>query len=194
MDRIHEYIEKALKQKERVIVAIDGKSGSGKTTLAQELAEKYDATVYHMDDFFLQPSQRTPERLSEIGGNVDYERFQREVLTPLLENRSLVYGVFDCKQQKITEYRNTEPTRLQIIEGSYSLHPYFGMPYDISICIDIEAKQQKERIRMRNGDVMLERFLKEWIPKENAYLEKFQISQKCDIYISSLIPSIDSVI
>lgn len=33
----------------------------------------------HMDDFYLQGRQRTYERLNEVGGNVDYERFAKEV-------------------------------------------------------------------------------------------------------------------
>ena len=36
-----------------------------------------------MDDFFLPPALRTPERRSEPGGNVHYERFLTEVLPNL---------------------------------------------------------------------------------------------------------------
>jgi hypothetical protein len=31
--------------------------------------------LFHTDDFFLQPHQRTRERLESVGGNIDYERF-----------------------------------------------------------------------------------------------------------------------
>ena len=69
-------IDMLLGEREFVIVAIDGKCTSGKTTLAGRLAEIYDCNVFHMDDFFLRPEQRTAERFAEVGGNVDYERFQ----------------------------------------------------------------------------------------------------------------------
>ena len=82
METIRKKIDELLTQKETVIVAIDGKCTSGKTTLASKLAEIYDCNVFHMDDFFLRPEQRTPERFAEVGGNVDYERFQEEVLHP----------------------------------------------------------------------------------------------------------------
>ena len=183
ISRVEAYIEEACRNKDRVLIAIDGKSGSGKSTLAQRLAEQYRANLYHMDDFFLQPEQRTVERLSEIGGNVDYERFQTEVLVPLLEGRGFSYGLFDCKQQRITEYRQVEPAQIHIIEGSYSQHPYFGRPYDVTICLDIGAGQQIERIRKRNGEGMLKRFVEEWIPKENAYLEKFRIMEQADVCV-----------
>ncbi len=85
--KIQKYLDKIMLKKDKpVLLAIDGKSGSGKTTLAEELARQYQAELYHMDDFFLQPFQRTLERLAEIGGNVDYKRFQEEVLLPILEN------------------------------------------------------------------------------------------------------------
>jgi len=47
------------------LIAIDGCCGSGKTTLANKLAKELNASVFHMDDFFLQPHQRTEKRLSE---------------------------------------------------------------------------------------------------------------------------------
>lgn len=183
LDKIEEYIERLLKYKEILLIAIDGKSGSGKSTLAGRLADRYDANLYHMDDFFLQPFQRTPERLAEIGGNVDYERFKQQVLEQLLENRNFSYGIFNCRRQEIVEYRQVKQKRMHIIEGSYSEHPYFGSPYDLTVCLDIGEDVQKERIRMRNGEEMLKRFVEEWIPKENAYLEKFRIREQSNLYI-----------
>ena len=55
----------------RVVVAIDGRCGSGKTTLAAALQKEFSCAVFHMDDFFLRPEQRTEERLAQPGGNAD---------------------------------------------------------------------------------------------------------------------------
>ena len=46
-----------------VVIAVDGMAASGKTTLAGLLAQRLDAAVVHMDDFFLPQGFRTPERL-----------------------------------------------------------------------------------------------------------------------------------
>ena len=75
LEQIQKRIDELMAQKDQVIIAIDGNCTAGKTTLAGMLAEVYDCNVFHMDDFFLRPEQRTPERYAEIGGNVDYERF-----------------------------------------------------------------------------------------------------------------------
>lgn len=185
LNEICRRIETGIEERKRpYLIAIDGRSGSGKSTLAQELSKRYGAGLYHMDDFFLQPFQRTKQRLGEIGGNVDYERFYKEVLLPLSEDRTFTYGIFDCGQQRIVEYRDSVNVSLHIIEGSYSEHPYFGSPYDLTICLDIDAEKQEERIRKRNGEEMLKRFMEEWIPKENAYLDKFHIMERCDICIN----------
>ena len=80
--QIREWIETQTEQK-RITIAIDGSCTSGKSTLAAALASELDCNLFHMDDFFLRPQQRTAERYAEAGGNVDYERFYREVLKPL---------------------------------------------------------------------------------------------------------------
>lgn len=166
-----------------VLVAIDGKSGSGKSTLGCSLAERYGANLYHMDDFFLQPAQRTEKRLLEIGGNVDYERFREEVLEQIGSGQSFSYGIFDCGQQRIARSCQAEPNRLHIVEGSYSTHPYFASCYDVTVCLDISGEEQRERIRIRNGEAMLKRFEEEWIPRENAYLAHFGIREKSDFWV-----------
>ena len=90
-------IDRLLREKPRGLVAIDGKSASGKSTHASLLHEVYGAPVIHMDDFFLQPHQRTPERYASPGENVDHERFAQEVLDPLLRGEAFAYRPFLCQ-------------------------------------------------------------------------------------------------
>ena len=158
----------------RILVAIDGRCGSGKTTLASWLMEQFDGNLFHMDDFYLREEQRTPERLAETGGNVDYERFREEVTDPLISGREVLYRRFDCASFSLQEPEQIPGKRLNIIEGSYSMHPYFGDIYDLRVFMTIDREEQAERIRKRNGEEKLQRFLKEWIPKEEAYFRKFR--------------------
>ncbi len=60
-------IDREMARREHVRLAIDGPCASGKSTLAKTLADIYRCPVVHMDDFFLQPHQRTPERLAQPG-------------------------------------------------------------------------------------------------------------------------------
>ena len=166
----------------RKIVAIDGGSGSGKTTLASILAKKYDATVFHMDDFFLTPEMRTQGRLNEVGGNVDRERFENEVLIPLIERKNVNYRPFDCHLVAFKEEILVIPKNLVIIEGSYSMHPSLEGYYDLSVFLDIDKETQRERILKRNSDTS-RAFFEKWILYENVYFEKTDIKNRCDIII-----------
>lgn len=168
-----------IEKEQPFVVAIDGMSASGKTTLGQSLHENYpESNLFHMDDYFLQPHQRTEERLAEVGGNVDYERFMDEIILHLDDKDGLSCRKFDCQTQLLGSEIHVPWKPLVIIEGSYSQHPYFGEPYDLRIFSEISEEEQKKRILKRNGPEMLERFLDEWIPKENAYFKHYKIKQK----------------
>ena len=161
-------IDALLAQKDRVIVAIDGKCASGKTTLAAQLEKCYDCNVLHMDDVFLRPEQRTPERFAEIGGNVDYARFQEEVLLPLKSGKAFSYRPFDCSTFTLGAPVSVTPKKLTIVEGSYSCHPHFGDPYDLILLLTVDAETQRQRILERPA-FLHRRFFEEWIPMENRY-------------------------
>ena len=100
-----------------VRLAIEGGSASGKTTLGKILAERYDCTVFHMDDFFLRAEQRTAARFAEPGGNVDRERFLAEVLLPLRRGEKVFYRRFDCASMQLQNAVETAPKKLVVAEG-----------------------------------------------------------------------------
>lgn len=174
-------IEKGMakSRKSPYVVAIDGMSGSGKTTLAKQIQEVCsDVNVFHMDDYFLRPHQRTVERMEEVGGNVDYERFMDEVIRHLQDEEGLVYRVYDCCTQTLGKEITVPWNPLVIVEGVYSQHPYFGEVYDLCVFCEVSEEEQYGRILGRNGEKTLERFVHEWIPKENEYFKKYKIKEK----------------
>lgn len=182
-------IELLLKELDRrlaegpVRLAIEGGSASGKTTLGALLEERYGCTLLHMDDFFLRPLQRTPERLAEVGGNVDRERFLEEVLRPLSEGKTAHYRRYDCGSGTLLPAVEKTPGSLMVTEGAYSLHPELAEYYNFSVFLDVDKALQKERIRHRNTPEQAERFFNEWIPKEEAYFDQTAIRERCDLVI-----------
>ena len=177
LETVKQQIDTLLEEKNFVIVAIDGKCTSGKTTLASKLAEIYDCNVFHMDDFFLRAEQRTPERFAEVGGNVDYERFQEEVLLPLKSGKVFSYRPFDCSTFTLAAPVAVTPKKLNIIEGTYSHHPYFGNPYNLKILLTVDEETQRQRI-LERPSFLHKRFFAEWIPMENRYFEALQGQRK----------------
>ena len=177
---VKEKIDQLLNERDRVMVAIDGNCAAGKTTLSAVLENEYDCNVFHMDDFFLRPEQRTAERYAQPGGNVDYERFQDEVLQPVLKGIDFSYRPFSCKTFSFCEPIAVTPKRLTIVEGTYSLHPYFGDVYDWKVFLAVDAQLQRSRILERPKHVQ-ERFFSDWIPMEQQYFDYFRIAQLCDV-------------
>lgn len=163
----------------QVNVAIDGVCGGGKSTLGAALAQKYECNLFHMDDFFLRPGQRTPERYAQAGGNVDYERFRSEVLDHLADRGGLIYRPMDCGRMELGPPCKVPYNRLNIIEGAYSCHPYFGDIYHVRFFVDLPVEEQLARILARNGEEKYRRFVDDWIPMENRYFDIYGIREKC---------------
>ncbi len=167
-----------------VRLAIEGGSASGKTTLGQILAERYGCTVFHMDDFYLRPEQRTASRFAEPGGNVDRERFLEEVLLPLRRGEKIFYRRFDCATMQLQKPIEIVPGKLVVTEGAYSMHPELAPYYDLSVFLDIPPELQRDRISRRNTPEKAKRFFTEWIPMEQAYFAAFDIPARCTLRIS----------
>lgn len=167
-------------QREHMVIAIDGRCAAGKTSLAAELQKVLDCNVIHMDHFFLQPQQRTKQRLRQPGGNVDHERFLQEVAAPLQKGVPFAYRVFDCKKMDFSTEIPVDPGRLTIVEGAYSCHPALWDLYDLRIFLTVDPQEQLRRISHRNGEAALTMFREKWIPLEEMYFSAYHIKERCD--------------
>lgn len=179
--KIFSMIDDLLTKKDKIVIGIDGPSGSGKTTLSSKLLDKYKCSIFHTDDYFLSEEAKKSV-IKTPGWNLDYSRMKEEVFNNL-GNSTLVYRPFNCRTQSFDDPVNEIIKEIVIIEGVYSHNPYFDKMYDIKVFIDIDKELQQERILKRNGQMMLDRWNKEWIPLENEYFEHFNIKKQADIII-----------
>ena len=164
--------------KQKSIIALEGKCGSGKTTITNYLKSILPITVINVDDFFLPKERKTNERLSEIGGNVDYERIHN-LLLKLKENKLKTYQKFNCSNGEYEEVE-FENKKIILLEGVYSYHQNFRNLIDYLIFLDIDNFTQDRRLRSRSN---YQRFIKEWIPLENRYFEREFIKYLSDIIV-----------
>lgn len=176
--------EREVSPRSPFIAAIDGRCGAGKTTLAVSAAEMLGAPLIHMDDFFLRPEQRSPERLARPGENIDHERFLEEVLIPLSEGRECAYRPFSCFRGELGEPVTVEHGGLVLVEGSYAHHPALTPYYGLRIFLTVSPEEQLRRIRARNGESMAEVFRDRWIPLEEKYFSAFHIQESADLTLS----------
>ena len=167
------------------LVVFDGPCGSGKTTLAGLLGELCDAAPIPMDDFFLLPEMRTPERLSEPGGNVHRERFLQEVLMSL--PGEVHWQRFDCCTGRMIP-RSVPASEIAVIEGSYSHHPAFAERLRelgaLRVFVEVDAAEQLRRIEKRDPE-LVSMFQSRWIPLEKTYFEAYDIRGGVDVVIHS---------
>ncbi len=168
-----------------LIVAIDGRCGSGKTTLAKMLKEHYNCNVVPMDHFFLRPEQRTIERLSAAGENIDHERFLKEVLLPLTEGKQFSYCPFNCSTMQLGEPISVTTDRINIIEGSYCCNNALWQHYHLRIFLTVDKEEQLRRITQRDGAEKAEIYQTKWIPLEERYFAAFDIEKRCDYRFST---------
>jgi len=171
--------EALLKSRERIILALDGRCASGKTTVAGLLQRETGCTVIHMDDFFLRPEQRTPQRLAQPGGNVDRERFLEQVLLPLKRGLPFSYRPYDCRRQTLGREISIAPAAITVVEGSYCCHPELWEHYDLRVFLTVDPAVQLARIVERNGPDQAAVFREQWIPMEESYFSAFDISRRC---------------
>lgn len=176
-------IDQGLAEKGKLLAAIEGGAGSGKSTLGELLTRIYDCTLFHADDYFLQPHQRTSERLAEVGGNLDRERLEEEILRPLRAGKPAVWRRYDCHSQSLCPAAETRPKDLTILEGAYSMHPALADYYDLTVFLRIEPELQEKRIRRRNSPEMAERFFNTWLPMERRYFEQMGVENRCDLIL-----------
>lgn len=186
ISEITERISQLRSENRRTVIAIDGRCTSGKTTFAAELSELLNVPVFHMDDFFLQVHQRTPERYAEPGGNVDRERLTEEVLEPfangsrVIRHRKFIRGVMS-----LSEPTETQVGDCMILEGSYSCHPLLQKYSSLKIFMDISPEAQLKRVLARDGVQKYDEFKEKWIPLEEAYFNAYDIRSVCDIIIQN---------
>lgn len=196
-------IARSLSDSGRLIVSMDGCCASGKTTLAERLCSDFNGDLIHADDFFLPPALRTQQRMNEPGGNIHYERFLDQIITPLLSARTsgtdgcvdpavqpcwpvLQWKHFSCSALAYSpDLRHTTGKPLLVIEGAYCMRPEFRPAYDLSFFLTTSQKNQLDRIRTRNGSEGLKPFMEKWIPLENRYFSFYDIPHHCRFQIET---------
>lgn len=180
--RLLPILERAAKAKSGVII-LEGRAASGKSTMANQLSAILEAPIIRMDDFFLPPVLRTPERFAQPGGNVHYERFTEEVLPYLRSSSPFSYRRFDCGSMDYQGEFAVPAASWRIVEGSYSLHPDFGQYGTITVFSHVSPEEQMARILNRNGAELAKIFKERWIPLEETYFETFHIKESADLVL-----------
>ena len=184
LNRARIAIDRKLVEDGFVICALEGGAATGKSTLAGQLTGIYGAPVIAMDDFFLPPALRTPERYAQIGGNIDSERFDREAAAFLRVRQPFSYSVYDCHHDRMAGEKRVPAAPVIIVEGVYSLHPRYRDVYNLRLFLRASHETQDARLRAR-GEWLYRRFQEVWLPLEKAYFDSENWTVLCDAFIET---------
>ncbi len=156
-----------------VWVGIDGLGASGKSTLAARVAaELADAVVLAIDDF-AHPDVATWQR----------DRFVAEVLTPLLAGRPGRYRPADLVTGMLGPLREVPPGVPVVVEGVSATDVRLGVPWDLTLWLDVPEPVRRRRIAERDPTELLERWRTDWWPQERAYVEAQRPAERVDALV-----------
>ncbi len=169
---------------EPVVAAIDGRCGSGKTTLADIIAGQMPCNICHMDDFYLPFPRRKSGWEGKAAGNMDLERFLREVLLPARGGQPILYRPYDCGSGTYLPAAALSPGGLTVVEGSYSLHPLLRPHYGWSLFLTCSKEEQARRLKAREGD-RWPAFEDRWIPMEERYIRACAVEETASLVVDT---------
>ena len=162
-------------------IGVDGKGASGKTTLAERLAAAMRAadlgqpggvSVVHVDDF-ARPDLRGWDR----------DRFIAQVLEPLRRGEPAHYQRWDFEANSGAEWLGVPPGGVVIVEGVSATDVRVGVPWDLTLWVEVAADERLRRALLRDGEAMRERWLTDWIPSEDAYEADQRPQQRVDLIV-----------
>lgn len=155
-------------------VGVDGWGGSGKTTLAARLAQLLPGSVViHIDDF-ARPGVRGWER----------DRFVDQVLRPLLAGRTARYQRWDWPSDSGAEWHEVAPDRVLICEGVSSTDSRVPVPWDLTCWVEAPYAVRIARALERDGEAMLDTWVTDWIPSEEAYVRDQRPAERVDAIVA----------
>jgi uridine kinase len=131
------------------VVALDGHSNAGKSTLSAAVAERIDAAVVHVDDFYRDmPESDQRELTAEQGFDryFDWERLRVEAILPLAQRTRAQYACFDwITGHGLTEPVTIEPRDVILVEGVYAARPEFDDLLDLRVLVEATPAARAER-------------------------------------------------
>jgi hypothetical protein len=152
-------------------IGVDGKGATGKTSLAARIAAVLPGSVIvHIDDF-ARPDLRGWER----------DRFVHQILQPLLAGQPGRYQRWDFDRNMGAEWHIVPVGVPVVVEGVSATDVRLGVPWDFTIWIEVPYKTRLAWILGRDGPAMMDRWLTDWIPSEDAYEEEQRPQDRVDL-------------
>lgn len=167
------------------IVAIDGLSGSGKIVFTDYLRRALPhSAVIHIDDFTKVRSERVEGTDFTVSPNIDWDRFDHEVMTPLGFGQPVIYHKYEAGPDELGEKATVSQDAVIFVEGEYVTQNRFAESYDFKIWIDTNDAARGTRILEGEGEKKWKAWQDEGKPIEQNYLEREKQNIRADLVVN----------
>ena len=153
------------------LIAIDGCGASGKTILARWLADRLNGIRVCSDDF---------ARPGVLGW--EWQRFQNQVLSPLLADKRARYQRYDWDENRLAEWHDIAPGGVLIAEGVSISRMELGDPWDMKVWVECPYDLRLARGIERDGTAKLDMWHL-WMAEETRYVEEQRPHERADYVV-----------
>ena len=113
----------------------------------------------------------------------DWERFRQQVLVPLLTGRPGHYQRWDYERDEGAEWHDVPTRCVLVVEGVSSTRREVVAPWDYTVWVDAPRELRLDRARTRDGDALMDRWLHDWMPSEDAYVARESPQDRVDVIV-----------
>ena len=148
---------------EVAFIGIDGFGASGKSTLADQLAAQIsDCSVVRIDDF--------GDWSSDLTWNSS--TFSEQVVEKLRLRKPVRQTRYDWNTETVGDWFEISPADTVIVEGVSALRRDLRDSWDLSVWVDCAREVRLDRGMRRDGEHMRSKWINEWMPGEERYLQE----------------------
>jgi uridine kinase len=168
-----------------IFVGIDGFGAAGKSSLADAMAASIPGAEIVRTDDFAGPGVR----------EWDWPRFREQVYLPLVAGRTARYRVWNWQQSAAGRWVEIPPGRPVLVEGVSATRSEAGVAWSLTIWVEAPLAVRRERILARDGEALLARWTDDWMPSEEAYVDREHPQEQVDLIVDGTeLLSVDGAI
>jgi len=177
------------KDREPIVIAIDGRSGVGKSTLSAALAAHFSGVVIESDDFFsggadADWAQRSPNEKVDLC--INWRRLRAEAIEPLRAGRTAIWHPFNfATGVGLADHTvSRDPASLIILDGIYTARPELADLVDLAVLVEMaDDLRRRQRLLAREGGPFMTSWHAIWDDAEDYYFTSVRPPESFDLLV-----------
>jgi YD repeat-containing protein len=120
----------------------------------------------------------------------DWQRFARDVLGPLLRDRSAQFQRYDWDADRLAEWHTVPAGGTVIVEGISSSRLELGSVWDFVVWVECGRDLRLRRGIERDGEALRWKWETVWMPEEEEYVRSQDPVARADVVVDGSDPHV----